>query len=602
MDKDDVELALDFMSSSSFEKLFKFGRGLYEVQDEKRKIKIGEAYQKYILVAKSKLSKIKSFFITDGPKDFYQYYVPVALSSGRYQIPEPNIERSIRENDRVVITGTGGSGKSILMRHLFLDCISGLRYAPILIELRDLNDSERTIEEHVFYVLQNGGFDVGGSFVKRSMEAGNFCFLFDGFDELVESKRREVGEYIKEISLRYLGCPVIVSSRPDERFSGWGQFSVLNVAPLSKNVAIQLVSKLPVEDDVKSKFILELNERLFEEHKSFLSNPLLLSIMLLTYHENAEVPKKLSLFYSQAYEALFQKHDAAKGAYSRKKLTDLDILDFSKVFSLFSLLTYDKRVFRMTKMDCLNYIEESKARSGFDFDRNDFMRDLLDATCLLIDDGVQVAYSHRSFQEYFVSTFILKEGAEVQRGLLERYWDPTGSDSVIALTYEQNPAVVERGLLIPRLEKAFDEIGVTTDVTEESYLRYLQVSYEILTVDERGIAFTHKTERYGRKAIALGIIGTVANLCCRWENPPVEKYALLSEKFLLEAGAPSESYLSTTADLSVEPALIEVLSSSDTVFGIGYLRMVFRKYLELKNSHEMHTKSLFDLLDRPVNS
>lgn len=591
-----TEIAVELFNSQ-LENLFNFGRGLYESQDEKRKIKIGQAYQRYILNARSKLSKTKSFFVLDKPADFYDYYVSTAVSCGAVYLDSPGILQIVNHSDRVVIAGTGGCGKSVFMRHLFLDCIKQMKYVPILIELRDLNDSARSVEDLIFYTLENGGFDVGGSFVRRSMEHGNFCFLFDGYDELIESRRIEVSDYIKEISLRFSGCPVIVSSRPDERFHGWGQFSIFSVRPLSKKAAILLIKKLPVIDEVKSKFLRELDERLYEEHQSFLSNPLLLSIMLLTYHQNAEVPSKLSLFYSQAYEALFQKHDAAKGAYSRTKSTNLDILDFSKVFSLFSLLTFDNRLFRMTRVDCLKFIEESKKRIGLDFDRQDFLQDLLGATCLLVEDGLQVAYSHRSFQEYFVSLYILGESLEVQTMLIDRYWEAMGSDNIVTLLYEQNPAMVERVFLIPNLERAFNNIGVISEITHDSHFEFITQSYEMIQSDKHGMTFIYRTDDSANQRIALGIIEAAIKLCGRWVRPSSDVYRSLSDLFFKELGGTGDHFTFKFSNLREKPTAVTLLRESETSYGIEYLKIAFDLYQELKEKHANHTKGLFDLLD-----
>ena len=89
----------------------------------------------------------------------------------------------------------------------------------------------------------------------------------------------------------------------------------MRVQPLDLASAVELVRKLPFDDPVKERFVADLHGGLFKSHESFLSNPLLLSIMLLTYSDIAHIPTKLSIFYTQAYESLFQKHDALKGGF-----------------------------------------------------------------------------------------------------------------------------------------------------------------------------------------------------------------------------------------------------------------------------------------------
>jgi len=591
---DEVEAAVEIFNSN-IEKVFSFAKGLYKTREQKSQIEIG--YQRYILKSRVKYSKLKCLWSTDTPVDFYDYYVPIGLRFGYSDsISSPDFSSCIEMSSRIIVAGTGGCGKSILMRHIFLSCIAGGEYAPILVELRDLNDSVRSLEEHIVFIMQNGGFDIEGDFFLQALKSGNFCFLFDGFDELLASKREGVDSYINSLSQKFPGCPIFISSRPDERFRAWNQFSECHVEPLSQSSAVDLVSKLPVENIFKEKFIRELRDRLFVEHKSFLSNPLLLSIMLLTYHQNAEVPTKLSVFYGQAYEALFQKHDASKGAYSRQRATDLDVLDFSRVFSLFSLLTFDKRVFRMTTPECLEYIDVSRTRLGLSFKRAGYLEDLLKATCLLIEDGLQVAYSHRSFQEYFVSKYILAEEYDVQVGLINRYWKPFSEDNIIPLLYEQNPELVERAFLIPQLKAAFDRLGVGSVISDQDTLNYLQVGYGLMRIDHGGVAFHHAEDKVTNGHPML-IVSFAINLCGGWDADG-DTYSALEEdlKRVLKLNINEADYLLNTDEMDLDSVAFKILASSYTAFGTRYLARAYKIYNELVLKHERRATDLFKLL------
>lgn len=595
---DEVEVVVDIFNSN-IDKVFSFGKGLYKSSEQKNKIEAG--YQRYIYKSRIKYSKLKCLWSTSTAVDFYDYYVPIGLSSGYSNlISSPDFSNCLSKSNRIIISGTGGCGKSILMRHIFLSCIAGCEFAPVLVELRDLNDSVRTLEEHIVFIMQNGGFEIDGNFFLEAQKHGNFCFLFDGFDELLASKRESVDSYIKSLSEKFPNCPIFISSRPDERFRAWNQFDEFCVEPLSRASAISLVGKLPVESVFKEKFIEELKAKLFVKHSSFLSNPLLLSIMLLTYHQNAEVPSKLSVFYGQAYEALFQKHDASKGAYSRQRETDLDILDFSRVFSLFSLLTFDKRVFRMTTSESLEYIEVSRERLGLDFEKVAYLNDLLKATCLLIDDGLHVAYSHRSFQEYFVSKYILSEEYDVQVRLIERYWKPFDEDNIIPLLYEQHPELVERAFLMPKLKIAFDRLGVGNEVTDEDALKYLQVAYSLMRIDEGGLAFHHVEDEVTHGHPML-IIGFANKLCGGWVAGAGQPYSALENRLRKALSWEKEDYdnsLLTNKIVCGSPAAQELVSSP-TVFGKDYVSNAYKIYTGLRDKYKDRAVSLFDLLGEP---
>ena len=96
--------------------------------------------------------------------------------------------------------------------------------------------------------------------------------------------------------------------------------NVFQVKKLSKSQTVTLISGLDYDEGVKKRFLRLVNGKLYDSHESFLSSPLLVTIMLLTYEEFAEIPDKMHVFYSQAFDTLFQKHDAGKEQYQTKDI------------------------------------------------------------------------------------------------------------------------------------------------------------------------------------------------------------------------------------------------------------------------------------------
>ena len=82
--------------------------------------------------------------------------------------------------------------------------------------------------------------------------------LLDGMDEVPRSLRRRLSREIIQLSLKAKGCIIIVSSRPDNSFSNWDEFSDLEVSPLTLNDACRLVSKLQYDETIKDNFIQAL--------------------------------------------------------------------------------------------------------------------------------------------------------------------------------------------------------------------------------------------------------------------------------------------------------------------------------------------------------
>ncbi len=344
---DEGKLIADFIAAN-FDKILSIAKAVHGAVDERLQITLRTAYTTYLEKTASRYSKAKSFFVRDRPVNLYDYYVSIGLQCGTDIISEPSPKRCFSRSSRIIITGSGGCGKSVLMKHLFLQSIQDTTHVPVFIELRELNTEDRDLMELMKDILEQYNFDTSGSYLEKALEAGHFSLFFDGYDEVYPSIRSQLLTDIRRLSTTYSMCPIALSTRPDDAIRSLDEFAIFSVNPLTLSGAVELISKLPYDAEIQEKFTDDLKNGLFKEHESFLSNPLLLSIMLLTYGENAEIPKRRSVFYNQAYEALFQRHDASKGGFRRQKETNLDIHDFARIFALFCLQTYDKRLFKMS--------------------------------------------------------------------------------------------------------------------------------------------------------------------------------------------------------------------------------------------------------------
>jgi len=68
--------------------------------------------------------------------------------------------------------------------------------------------------------------------------------------------------------------------------------------------------------------------------------------MLLTYGDSADIPTKINIFYNQAYEALVPATRCAKSGLSKRATHEIGHSGLCEGFAVFSLLTYEKRLFQ----------------------------------------------------------------------------------------------------------------------------------------------------------------------------------------------------------------------------------------------------------------
>lgn len=217
-----------------WEKVKKF----FQDMDADELIRYGEAYEEYLLNTRRKHSQIKTLIYRKVPKNLESFYECACVKCDEKIIDTSNVTNLLNLGNKIVVTGTGGIGKSMLLKYLFLNIINRTDYIPILLELRGLNsiDSEK-IEffSCIYSILVDNGFDLKEEYFEKSMQEGGYVILFDGFDELNREKADLVGSEIKRLTDHYNKNHFIISSRPMDEFIGWNDFCEVSVCPLTKN-------------------------------------------------------------------------------------------------------------------------------------------------------------------------------------------------------------------------------------------------------------------------------------------------------------------------------------------------------------------------------
>lgn len=443
----------------------------------KIKIKIRSTYKSYLTNITLRYAKTKSFFYRDEPVLIEKFYIPLKLKFKERNIGNATANNIFRKSNYVIINGLAGCGKSILMKFLVMDILKNTNLIPAFIELRELNNRDIDVIDLIEETLLQNKLELDTQYFNKAFKEGQFIFLLDGFDEIDYEKREKIKISIFKFVKLYSDCKIIISSRPDLEFSGWKDFVRMDVRALDISDAIMLIEKIPYDEAVKINFIQDLKKELFKRHISFLSNPLLLSIMLLTYTQSSNIPTKLNVFYNQAYEALYQRHDALKGGFKRKRFTELDIQDYARIFSAFCAQSYDRRQFQFLRTDAIRILNKSKEITNINFNSNNYLNDTLQSTCLLMEDGLWITFTHRSFQEYFTAKFIIEANPDVQKALVDKFRKNIKFDSVFEILFEIDSEMLEKLFILPQLIKIFNEINLKNKVGLIHYSKYIKYKY-----------------------------------------------------------------------------------------------------------------------------
>lgn len=447
---------------------------------KKEEIDFGYAYENYLKYAKTTHEKMKTLLYRHAAKDIYSFYECVGLNRNEDIIDTADINNVLKIGNKIIVTGTGGSGKSVMMKHFFLNILETTHYVPVLIELRGLNEYDEkgiNLEEYIYEVMGTLKFKIERKYFEYSLETGCYVILLDGFDEVKNEISNSVTNQIVAMSKKYPENHYILSSRPLEEFMGWNQFEELHAMPLSKEQALSLINKIEYDQIIKDKFYKELDEYLYEKYETFASNPLLLTIMLLTFESRASIPDKLNDFFEQAFTTLFHTHDATKGGYKRDIRSKLGYEDFKAVFSYFCFKSFFNSDYKFSENKALEYIGAAKQKRIIDtyFNSMDYLKDLTNSVCMLIHEGLEFRFSHRSFQEYFAALYTVQLSDSQQKRFLKLWLQDNSyrsTSNYLDMLYELQTLRFVKNIISPAIRELQEKFKKNNE-SEEWLIGYL---------------------------------------------------------------------------------------------------------------------------------
>ena len=457
-------------------------------------------------------------------KDFYQPLFitpcdkrrrPIISVARMKRIPTNSIEDLFTQNQFITLIVNAGSGKSTIVKYLFLNSIDTKYGIPIKVELRYLNDYTGSviefIKEKIFKLNKLATHD---RIIERLMSSGDFVFFLDGYDEINSSKKEKITKEIDDLVKLYNKNYYLLTSRPYTDIDLLPLFHNYEVCELSDDDINNFIKKqIPTEEEeLCDKIIEAVNSKENISYKSFLSNPLLLSMFILTFQSYSSIPQKRSEFYSQVFDALFSVHDSmSKLAFVREKQSGLSKEQIVDVLKLFSFISYFDEKFIFSGLyveEKLKFIKEKK--KGITFDNEKLINDLQIAIGILNKEGTDYTFPHRSLQEYFAAIYIFSLNDDnkkiVYKKIIKSLTDKksfikTARDNFHLLLSELDARNVIKYALIPYFQNYIDEINLDDkkyDTIIEDFLaldNVFEAFYHILKSNDT----TNANERFSKQ-------------------------------------------------------------------------------------------------------
>lgn len=279
--------------------------------------------------------KVKTIWETEKEVDLFRFYYPakVILQSGRKAV------RSMKDfgpQKHVLIEGTVGQGKSILLRYLAAQALYDGELIPVFAQLRQLEDPAQLVP-FLCSVLEELGFGNDPELFEFLAQEGKIALCLDGFDEVKDAHRSTLIRQVEHLAAKYDSLTIFITSRPDSDIDKSPFFRVYKLAGLTGHDVSGVIEKLTND----KKFTEEVEKAIAKSQKriqGLLTTPLMVTLLVIAYRADQRIPETLAEFYESLFNTLLLRHDKLKPGFERQRKSGLTDRRLRDAFDAFCFL------------------------------------------------------------------------------------------------------------------------------------------------------------------------------------------------------------------------------------------------------------------------
>jgi len=177
------------------------------------------------------------------------------------------------------------------------------------------------------------------------------------------------------------------------------------LAPLTKQDQAGFLNKL-LDDDKQIFNILNTLNNSSTQINILLKTPLMMTLLVLVYKAEKKIPEQFSEFYENLFQTLLMRHDKSKPGYSRTKNSPINEKKLQELFEAFCFLASKKSLTTMSFEEIHDLVDSAVQNTGIKCDTSCFIKDISKIACLVLEEGFDFHFIHKSVREYHSANFI----------------------------------------------------------------------------------------------------------------------------------------------------------------------------------------------------
>jgi len=368
---------------------------------------------------------------------------------------EINYDQLFNYSDKIVILGNPGSGKSVLIKSIICEILnknqesfiyeSLIDYIPFRIELRKYLAFKKQNRGNILKYLNSlleeeyGITSMTEILLEKILNENKNIIFFDGLDEIFKIEDKiDIKNDIENFHNIFCLTKSVTSSRIigyDEAKLNEANFFELNIKTFNDLQIEEYLNKwYEKEEELSERRNVEINgflEKRNEIDDELISNPLLLSLIVIIYRNTLALPESKLEIYQSCTKTLVEKWDASKKdleinlderIYKKREniLADLAYWQYQQLSSDEIKITFSRAVSNVAlSLERLKIVDESESLNSAE----NFMEYALKRS-IYFDNN----FTHKTFLEYYCAYWIYsniekKNKTEERNLLVSKYID-----------------------------------------------------------------------------------------------------------------------------------------------------------------------------------
>jgi len=372
---------------------------------------IGKLYQRL-----GEVRKVKTIWQVDRAVDIADFYCDSHVMIGAERRKIGHLE-DLGNDRNVLIEGIAGQGKSIFLRYLCAVELLRGNCIPLLIELRRVS-SKHPLRERIRMALRELALNPDDRLLDALVSSGKILLLLDAFDEVDDDLKPVVVNEIEDLVCANDKLRVVVTSRPHESMRASRHFVVVTLDNLNGDEYAHVIRRL-AGGETWAEGLIDHIKRKARHVQELLCTPLMVTLLVLSYKSYQQLPVRLSEFYDSLFYTLLQRHDGSKPGFRRARMCHIDDTEYRHVFEALCLVSksggnaFDKSQVYAFARKALELCNVGEGPSKY-------IDDIVHITCLIVREGDEYRFIHRTVQEYYAASYIKRKPDPVARAFYEK--------------------------------------------------------------------------------------------------------------------------------------------------------------------------------------